>query len=144
MRTVGEILAGRTSLLTARPDQTVADVARKLATHNIGALPVVEGAKLAGILSERDIIDRIVALEKDPKTVFVKDIMTPNPVTVEETQTLTEALRLMSEHRFRHLPVLRAGQLVGVISLRDLLQVQLAAQEKALEVLSALPDREFE
>lgn len=144
MRSVGEIVAGRSSVLTARPEQSISEVAQTMAANNIGALAVVAGGKLMGIVSERDIIGRVVATGADPMKTAVETIMTKNPVTIDAAERPEAALQLMQKNKFRHLPVLQAGELAGMISLRDLLQVQLSAQESELKVLSALPEREFE
>lgn len=143
MRTVGELLGSKT-VLTARPEQSVFEVAEILAANNIGALPVVAAGRLVGILSERDIIGRVVAVGADPKTTRVEATMTGQPVTVDAGEAPSRAQQLMQQTKCRHLPVLREGSLVGMISLRDLLQVQISTQESELQVLSALPEREFE
>jgi len=143
MRTVGDLLGSR-DVLTARPEQSIFEVAEILAANNIGALPVVATGRVVGIVSERDIIGRVVVAGIDPKTAKVEATMTKSPVTVDAGATPSRALQLMQQGKFRHLPVLRKGELAGMISLRDLLQVQISSQETELQVLSALPEREFE
>ena len=122
MGTLNRLLNGQT-MLTARPEQTAMEAAQILATHNIGALPVVAAGKVVGIVSERDIIGRVVASGRDPKTTSVEAIMTKNPVTVDAAQTPVDAIHLMRQHKCRHLPALREGKLLGMISLRDLIEV---------------------
>lgn len=143
MRTIGDLL-GSKSVLTTRPDQSVFEVSQTLAANNIGALPVVAGDRMVGIVSERDIIGRVVAAEANPKTTAIEAIMTKNPALVEVSQTPREALKLMNQFRCRHLPVLREGKLIGMISLRDLLQEQIAAQELELQLMSALHELDFD
>lgn len=143
MRTIGDLL-GSKPVLTTRPDQSAFEVSQTLAANNIGALPVVAGDRMVGIVSERDIIGRVVAAEANPKTTPIEVIMTKNPALVEVSQTPREALKLMNQFRCRHLPVLREGKLIGMISLRDLLQEQIAAQELELQLMSALHELEFD
>lgn len=143
MRTVGELIGTQTVVAT-RPEQSVFEVAGIMAAKNIGALAVVAADRLVGIVSERDILGRVVAAGADPKTTKVEATMTKNPVTVEASEAPVRALELMKKNKFRHLPVLEKGKLLGILSLRDLLQVQISTQENELQVLSALPNREFE
>ena len=143
MRTLADVLGGR-DVFTLRPEQSVSEAAEFLAAKNIGAVSVVSADKLVGILSERDIIGRVVAKGVDPKKTTVEATMTKNPVTLDAAETPRRALELMQERKVRHLPVVHAGKLVGMISLRDLLQVQISTQQNELKLLSALPEREFE
>ena len=143
MRTVGE-LVGTQTVVSTGPNQSVFEVAGIMAAKNIGALAVVSGEKVVGIVSERDILGRVVAAGADPKTTKVEATMTKKPVTVEASETPLRALELLKQKKFRHLPVLEKGKLVGILSLRDLLQVQVSTQESELQVLSELPNRQFE
>jgi CBS domain-containing protein len=106
----------------------VSDAARLMRDHNIGAIVVVDGRKPIGIVTDRDIVTRIVASEKDPAAVTVGEIMTEMPAVADEGVALHEALRLCGAEGIRRLPLVdRNGDLVGMLSLDDLLR-RLAAE----------------
>jgi len=102
-------------------NSTVLEAARFMMEHNIGALPVLRDGELAGIFSERDIMNRVVAVGRMPGTTKVSEVMTPNPKAVSIEETVENGLFLMREFGFRHLPITDGKQLKGLISLRDLL-----------------------
>jgi len=102
-------------------NNTVLEAARFMMEHNIGALPVLRNGELAGIFSERDIMNRVVAVGRMPGTTKVSEVMTPNPKAVGIEETVENGLFLMREFGFRHLPITDGKQLKGLISLRDLL-----------------------
>ncbi|HXW92707.1 MAG TPA: CBS domain-containing protein [Terriglobales bacterium] len=110
-------------------DNTVLEAARFMMEHNIGALPVLRNGELAGIFSERDIMNRVVAVGRMPGTTKVSEVMTPNPKAVGVDETVENGLFLMREFGFRHLPITAGKQLKGLISLRDLLLRYLAQKE---------------
>ncbi len=104
-----------------RPDETLQEAARKMKSIDVGPLPVCDGDRLIGMITDRDIIVRATAEGRDPKTTPVKDAMTPNVVTVYEDQDIDEAAALMKERQIRRLAVLdRNKKLVGILSLGDL------------------------
>lgn len=109
------------NVVKAKPKMTILEAAKIMAAKSVGALPVVdENGKLVGILSERDIVRRVVALEKDPASTLVEEAMTPKPITVKPDYTLADALRIMAQIGIRHLPVVDdSGNLVGIISVKD-------------------------
>jgi CBS domain-containing protein len=103
------------------PDTTVQEAARVMRMSHIGALPVSEGSQLRGILTERDLVARVLAEGRDPTRTTVRDVMTAELIACGEDQESTEALRVMQERQMRHLAVVdRTGRLVGILSLRDL------------------------
>jgi len=102
-------------------NSTVLEAARFMMEHNIGALPVMRDGDLVGIVSERDIMNRVVAVGRMPGTTQVSEIMTPNPKSIHVTESVENGLFLMREFGFRHLPITDGKQLKGLISLRDLL-----------------------
>jgi CBS domain-containing protein len=103
------------------PDTTVQEAARVLRMAHIGALPVAEGSQLRGILTERDLVARVLAEGRDPTRTTVRDVMTAELIACGEDQESAEALRVMHERQVRHLAVVdRSGRLVGILSLRDL------------------------
>jgi CBS domain-containing protein len=99
---------------------------------NVGAVPVVNGSELVGVLSERDLVRRILMLGKDWAITKVSEVMTPDPLTVTTSEDLQECMVLMKRHGFRHLPVCDDGKLEGFVSMRDLLLYDL--DEKEIEV----------
>ena len=105
---------------TIDADQTVSYAARMLKDENVGLAPVVEGQRLIGTLTDRDIVTRVVAEGKDPQSVRVRDVASSHLVTVDPQQDLDEALRLMASHQVRRLPVVEEdGRVVGVLAQAD-------------------------
>jgi CBS domain-containing protein len=119
-RLVRSIIASQT-LVTAPADATVADAARLMQRHRVGALLVVEGKRLTGIFTERDALFRVIAEGRDPQATLVRDVMTSDPQTIAPDRPFGHALHLMLEGGFRHVPVIENGQPVGVVSARDAL-----------------------
>lgn len=120
---VSSVLAekGR-QVYTIQPAATVADAVRQMNEKGIGALLVVDGERPVGIFTERDVLRRVVDADRDPALTRVAEVMTRNPVTIGPDWHVEEAMQLMTSHRFRHLPVLEDGRLVGMISIGDLLR----------------------
>ncbi len=102
-------------------DRTVLEAARLMMENRIGALPVLRNGELVGIFSERDIMNRVVAVGRMPGTTKISEVMTPNPKAVSVDETVEHCLFLMREFGFRHLPITDGKQIKGLISLRDLL-----------------------
>jgi CBS domain-containing protein len=97
----------------------VNEAAKLMANRNVGAIMVVEAARLVGICTERDIVFRVVALGHDVQTTRIADVMTPAPVTVDPDKPFGYALLRMHEGGFRHLPVIKDGKIVGIVSARN-------------------------
>jgi CBS domain-containing protein len=110
--------------------RSVLDAARYMMEHNIGAVAVLRDAQLAGILSERDIMNRVVAVGRTPGTTAAAEVMTPNPRAVSIDESIEECLFIMREFGFRHLPIVHAGELKGLVSLRDVLMHKAAEIER--------------
>ena len=110
-------------------DRTVLEAARFMMEHNIGALPVVRNGELAGIFSERDIMNRVVAVGRLPGTTKVSEVMTPHPRFVGPDESVEDCLFLMREFGFRHVPICEGKEVKGLISLRDLLMRYVAQKE---------------
>lgn len=110
-------------------DSTVLEAARSMMEHNIGALPVMREGELVGIVSERDIMNRAVAVGRMPGTTKVSEIMTPNPKSIHMSESVENGLFLMREFGFRHLPITDGRELKGLVSLRDLLLRYVAQKE---------------
>jgi CBS domain-containing protein len=118
-KTIHDLMTSNPS--TIEPDKTVADAAKLMRDEDAGLIPIVEGQKLAGTITDRDIAIRIVAEGKDPQSSTVRDVMTSRLVTVDPDQDLDEALRLMAEHQVRRLPVVEEdGKLVGIVAQADI------------------------
>ena len=111
--------------VTAAENTTVSDAARLMREKQVGAVMVVEGGKLAGIFTERDALFRIVAEGRDPRTTRLADVMTRNPRTIHPDKPFPEALHIMYEGGFRHVPVVENVQPVGMISAGDALGPEL-------------------
>lgn len=116
---VAQIVRGR-SVVVQPPDASVRQAARIMAEHRIGAVPVVERRNLIGIFTERDIVVRVIAAGRDADRTRLEEVMTRRPETVSVSCPLLEALEVMISCGFRHLPVMAAGDVVGVISMRDI------------------------
>lgn len=108
-------------LFTVEEQQTVAEAASVMADQNIGAAPVLRNGELVGIFSERDIMKRVVAKAMDPQSTKVGQVMSKDVLTVGPQESLENCMVLMKTHGVRHLPIVDAGELVGVVSLRDVL-----------------------
>jgi CBS domain-containing protein len=109
------------------PTDSLTDAAAGMRDEDVGSLPVVEGDRVVGIITDRDIVVRAVAEGADSRTVKVGDVSSGDPVTVGPDEDLDDALELMAHHRVRRLPVVEDGRLVGVVAQAD---VALAAKEK--------------
>jgi CBS domain-containing protein len=117
---IGNLLKGQV-LVSAEVQQTVLEVARVMVKHNIGAVPLLRNGQLAGIFSERDLMNRVVVAGLEPAQTLVGEVMTEDPLTVAPSDDVETCMTLMRRHGFRHLPVCQGGELRGVISLRDIL-----------------------
>src|SRR5580692_1815490 len=114
-------------------DSTVLEGARFMMEHSIGALPVLRDGEIVGIVSERDIMNRVVAVGRMPGTTLVSEVMTANPKSISMNETVENGLFLMREFGFRHLPIVDGKQLKGLVSLRDLLLRYVVQKEKEAE-----------
>jgi CBS domain-containing protein len=123
---------------TARPDMTAADAAGLMRQLDVGVIPVADRGTLIGLVTDRDIVLRVVAAREDPDEVKLGDILTKSPVTVTPDTKLSDARDLMAEHRIRRLPVLKADELVGILSLGDVALAGASDREvgEALEDIS--------
>jgi len=134
--TIGSILNTKDShLWSMGPEETVYDAIALMADKGIGALLVVSGGKLVGIISERDYARKIILHGRHSKDTLIGEIMTTSPMTVTPEHTVDECMRIMTQHRVRHLPVLHEGALVGVISIGDLVNAIIEAQARTIDQL---------
>lgn len=117
---VSHLLEGKGRALHTVPvTVTVSEAVQKMNRHRIGAVLVMDGAKLAGIFTERDVLTRVVADGLDPRTTSIAQVMTSTVLSVLPETTIQQVMDIFSEKRCRHLPVMDAGELVGLISIGD-------------------------
>ena len=105
--------------------------------RNIGAVPVTHSGKLVGIFSERDLMRRVVAEGRDPAGTVLAEVMTDDPLTVSMNEDIESCMAMMRRHGFRHLPVCHEGQLVGMVSLRDILLHDLDEKDDEVRMMRA-------
>lgn len=129
MTTLRELVKDR-RLYSIEDNHTVLEAARYMMEHNVGAVPVLREGRLAGIFSERDIMNRVVAVGRTPGTTAVSEVMTANPRAVAADESIEECLFIMREFGFRHLPVVDGAELKGLVSLRDVLMHQARELER--------------
>ncbi len=136
MKTVAHILdvKGR-ALHSVTPDALVYEALEKLAEHDIGALVVMDGERLAGIVSERDYARKVILLGRRSQEAPVRDIMTETVQTVTPESSVTDCMTVMTERRIRHLPVIEGGKVVGIISIGDVVKAVISDQEHLIEQL---------
>jgi CBS domain-containing protein len=132
----------RAKLVTAHESASVAAAARLMADANVGALLVVEKDHLKGIFTERDVLTRVVAKGLDPATTPLSRVMTANPDTISPDKPFGQALIMMYDHGYRHMPVVDGGKPIGIVSMRDAappelkdLEVDVEQREHISEVL---------
>lgn len=116
---------------------TVLETVRAMVERNIGAVPVMHSGKLVGIFSERDLMRRVVGEGRDPCATCVAEVMTEDPMAVGTGEELETCMTLMRRHGFRHLPVCHEGQLVGMVSLRDILLHDLSEKDDEVRMMRA-------
>ena len=111
-------------VLTVEPTATLGEAARAMRRRNVGAAVVFDGDRLVGIFTERDLL-RAIADSRHPDVGQVQSYMTSDPVTLPPDHSPSEAARIMSERKFRHIPVMEGDELVGIVSIRDLMSAGL-------------------
>ncbi len=136
MTTVGTLVAGR-EVYHLLVEHTVREAARYMSDRRVGAVAVLQGDRLAGVLSERDIMSRVVARALDPDTVKVGEVMTRELVVANSAESNEDGVRKMKQAGCRHLPVIQGDRFLGMVSLRDLLQVDLSEKDEEIRLLNA-------
>lgn len=130
MKTALDVLNDKgTQVWSIGPEASVLDALRLMAEHEIGALPVLDGDRLVGLVSEREYARKVVLLERSSRTTPVRDIMMKRVAYVEPRRSVEECMALMTEKRVRHLPVLRDGKMIGMVSIGDLVKAIIDEQQ---------------
>jgi CBS domain-containing protein len=139
MQTVRDVLRRKgNQVFVICPDATTYDALVLMAEHNVGALLVLdEQSRLSGIVSERDYARKVALYGRSSRTTLVREIMTEAVHRVRPEQTVEDCMALMTEHRVRHLPVLDGGELIGVISIGDVVKAIITEQEFVIEQLQS-------
>lgn len=122
-------------IVSIRPDATVLDAIRLMGEKNIGAVAVMDGDRLLGIMSERDYARKVIVKGRASDSTPVSTIMTADVVTTSSQETVNHCMALMTDRRIRHLPVVDDNVVVGIISIGDLVQAIIADQQEAIEQL---------
>lgn len=136
MHLIADILRDKgREVWTIGPDQIILDALKMMAEKRIGALPVLEGGKLVGIVTERDYARRVALEGRSSRESKVREIMSPKVLCARPEQTVQECMALMSEKRARHLPVIEHKQMIGLVSIGDLVKSIIAEQQFEIEAL---------
>ena len=118
------------------PKTTVYESLEKMSAHNVGSMLVMEKEKLRGIFTERDYMKKVVLLGRSSQNTNAEDIMTTNPICVSPTDSVDNALAIMTEEHCRHLPVIDEGKIIGIVSIGDLVKKKISAMEAAIKHLN--------
>ena len=138
MNTVRHLLDRKgQALFSIEPDDPVLEAIRMMADHHVGALLVMRGNELAGIVSERDYARKVVLLGRSSAETPVWQIMTSPVVTVSRDSSVQDCMRLMTDRRIRHLPVVEGGRVVGMVSIGDLVKAVIEEQQQTIEQLES-------
>lgn len=138
MKPVSELLKGRENTLWhVHPEDTVFEALELLAQHEVGALMVMAQGRLVGIVSERDYTRKVALQGRNSRDTPVAEIMTRNVIVVSSATRTRECMALMSQHRIRHLPVVDGGTVLGMISIRDIMDDIIADHERTIEQLQS-------
>ena len=134
--TIGSILNRKgTMVWSVSPTNTVFEAISMMAEKNVGALPVLEGGRLVGMISERDYARKVILLRRGSRETSVAEIMTVNLKTVGLSDSVQECMQIMTDNRVRHIPVLEEGELAGLISIGDCVNWIISAQTAAIDDL---------
>lgn len=137
MKTLEQLLAIKSlqQVITISPDATVFEALKVMDQYHIGALAVLDNAKLAGIFSERDYAREVALKGRTSKTTIIKEVMTIDVHAAKPDDTVESAMNVMSDNRIRHLPVLKDGEMIGILSIGDLVKETIAYQQDLIQQL---------
>ena len=137
MKTLQELLKDR-RLFFVKLGMNVFDVAKFMDLHNIGAVPVLgDKNMLKGIFSERDLLRRCITKDLDLKTTIVDDVMTKEVIVIESSDTIDYCMKIMKQENIRHIPVIEKDKLIGMLSMKDLMLIDIQVKEEKIETLNA-------
>ena len=138
MTLVRQLLEGKgRAIFSVEPETAVLEAIRAMAAHHVGALLVMQGAKLAGIVSERDYARKVILMGRSSADTPVRDIMSSPVITVSLDDTVQRCMQLMTDKRVRHLPVVEGDKVIGMISIGDLVKAVIAEQQQQIEQLES-------
>ncbi len=138
MKTIKQLLQGKSrGLCTIGPDARMFEALKLMAENDVGALLVIENDKLVGIISERDYARKVILHGKSSHDTPVKEIMTERVICVQPDRTVDECMALMTDKRFRHLPVIENDKLIGVLSIGDLVKETISEQQFMIKQLES-------
>ena len=123
------------ALWSIAPEASVYEAIETMAEHGVGALPVIDAGQLAGIVSERDYARKVILQGRSSRDTAVHEIMTTRVVTTTPSQTVDECMGTMTDRRIRHLPIVEAGRVVGMISIGDVVKAIIAEKQSHIEQL---------
>lgn len=136
MKTLKEYLTD-IRLLFVKSGMSVYEVTKYMDLHNIGAVPVLDNASgLLGIFSERDLLRRCIVKELDLKKSFVEEVMTKEVIVIDASDTIEYALQIMKQQKIRHLPVVENNSLIGMVSMRDMMLIDVKLKEEKIDILN--------
>ena len=125
------------SIFSVEPQAPVLEAIRAMAAHHVGALLVMQGGTLSGIVSERDYARKVILMGRSSSDTPVRDIMSSPVLTVSPDDTVQRCMQLMTDQRVRHLPVVEGGAVVGMVSIGDLVKAVIAEQQQQIEQLES-------
>jgi CBS domain-containing protein len=138
MQQVKHLLEGKGKAVYAvAPDASVYEAIQQMADKNVGALVVIKGSELVGIVSERDYARKVILKDRSSRDTPVAEIMTASVITVASDATVDECMRLCTDGRLRHLPVLDGTSIVGVVSIGDLVKAVISEQKETINQLES-------
>ena len=136
-RPITALLRNHRALVFVAPDTTVLEAVQRMAHENVSSLLVLDGDRLAGIFTERDAMRRVLCKELNPAQTPIRQVMTPDPAVVSAKESIADVVALMDEQKIRHVPVVDGEQLLGIVSLRDVLRQASSHQAAEIDQLKA-------
>jgi CBS domain-containing protein len=133
--TVRQMLAGKSGVYSVTPDDTMYDALSLMADRNIGAVVVLSKGEIRGILSERDYARKVALLGRTSRSTPVSEVMTTNVICIDPDWTADRCMALMTDKRIRHLPVIEDGQLIGIVSIGDVVRAVVDEQQFTIQSL---------